>query len=399
MSSASVDHVFSVPFRHLWSTNFAGEQSVSVARPSGLARFVGDQPNFILKHLKFLANRSSDYALASAVFEDSHWPLVLFGASGTGKTSLALAVISELAEGSVSKLDAASEEAKPIFMSALDFDRRFRSALQTDSVIDFRRRLIRSSGLVIDDLHQLNNKPAAQREFILILDKMVEKNRPIVLTMCDSPLACSGLLPQLVSRLSGGLALPVHPPGPLARAEIIRDLATINRLTLTKDAIELLVDRLLVTVPKLDHFFAQIRTTLKSRNDDLTLPIDAAKLTSLFKKTDRDLDELSRQIIKSVASEFHLKPADLKSNSRKQTVMLARSVAIYLNRELLGNSFLKIGSYFGNRDHSTIIHAHRKIETILSDQDSHADASAIQATVQRLKQHLIELFAARINFV
>jgi len=398
MSRAAIDQVFSVPFRHLQSTNFSGEQVVSNGRHNGLARFVGDEKNEMLKFLTSIGrtmNQSPEsllepstlntksYSLNSDPFSVLQWPMVLFGPSGTGKTWLAMTLISELSDQ-----QQLSDPQKPIYMSALDFDRRFRSAIETNSVEDLRKRLVESSGLVIDDVHQLVSKPAAQAELILVLDRMSGKKRPIVIIMDTSPQQCSGLVSQLVSRLLGGLCLPVNPPGPAAREEIIRDLAIINKLKLTDDAIQLLVDQLDVTVPKLDHFFAQAKTTLLANDQENTdQPIDATKLTQLFKKTDAEVDQLSKLIIKLVAAEYHLKPSELKSNSRKQTIVLARGVSIYLSRILLGASFLKIGSYFGNRDHSTIMHAFRKIEALTNDAES------------KLKQQLTEKFASQMNFI
>ncbi|MDG1875264.1 MAG: DnaA/Hda family protein [Mariniblastus sp.] len=398
MSSATINQVFSVPFRHLWSTNFSGDQVVSQSQPNGLARFVGDDQNQLLKYLILPTIPTNGLETAEQTHRELQWPLVLFGPSGTGKTSLALTVISELADQENNLNPTAAK--KPLYMSALDFDRRFRSALETDSVDDLRNRLLQSAGLVIDDLHQLEDKVAAQTEFMLILDKMCRKNRPIVITMKSSPQLCHGLTSQLVSRLLGGLSLPVNPPGPSARLEIIRDLAQINGLNLAVDALELLVDRLIVTVPKLDHFFAQVKTSLRATEGENFSPLlDAAKLTQLFKKSDSDIDQLSKLIIKLVAAEFHLKPSELKSNSRKQTIVLARGVGIYLNRILLGTSFLKIGSYFGNRDHSTVMHAYRKMEAIVSSSDSNQDSNSTKLSINSLKRQLTEQFASQINFV
>ena len=406
MSRATIGQVFSVPFRHLRSTNFSGDQVVSQGRPNGLARFVGDEKNEMLKFLVSICrtvNQSdesssensqapSDSSSAKSVLQ---WPLVLFGPSGTGKTWLALTLISELSDQQQN-----SQDTKPLSMTALDFDRRYRSAIETDSVEDLRQRMVQSSGLVIDDIHRLDSKPATQAELALILDRMHAKNRPIVVTMDVSPQECDGLLSQLVSRLLGGLCLPVNPPGPAARLEIIRDLATINQLNLTENAIQLLVDQLNVTVPKLDHFFAQAKITLLADDEqNPDLPIDAAKLTQLFKKSDVEIDQLSKLIIKLVAAEFHLKPSELKSNSRKQTIVLARGVAIYLSRILLGSSFLKIGTYFGNRDHSTIMHAFRKIETITKNSNTDQDTNSLKTTIRKLKQKLAEQFASQMNFV
>ena len=397
MNSAAPDQVFSVPFRHLWCTNFNGELSATESRPSGLARFVGDQPNMLLKYFALESGNRIPTHHIDAGFQ---WPLVLFGPSGTGKTSLALTLVSDLVDGFEANNICQSENAnKALFMTALDFDRRYRSALETDAVLDFRKRLTRCAGLVIDDIHRLSDKPAVQNEFVLILDEMCRKNRPIVITTESSPQLSSGLSAQLVSRLSGGLCLPVHPPGRAARLEIIQDLAQINGLQLTTDAAQLLADRLNVTAPKLTHFFAQLKTTLRSASDDLSEAIDSAKLTRLFKKSDHDIDKLSRLIIKLVASRYHLKPAELKGNSRKQSTVLARSVAIYLNRELLGTSFLKIGSFFGNRDHSTIMHSYRKINRIVSGSDANPDVASTKTAVETLKQQLSEQFASLISFV
>lgn len=404
MTSSAFDQVFSVPFRHLWSTYFSGEQTASSDRPLGLARFVGDEPNVLLKYLVHDSQNGNLSAM------DSQWPVVLYGSSGTGKTSLALTIISNFADRlqmadqsnfvvPFAPQSTATINGKPVFMTALDFDRRFRSALETDSVLDFRTRLIQSGGLVIDDIHRLVDKPATQNEFVLILDEMCDKNRPIVITMETSPQLCGGLSAQLVSRLSSGLGLPVNPPGPSARLEIIRDLAKINQIHLTDGAASLLVDRLSVTVPKLNHVFAQIKTSLHVNKEDPAQPINAAKLTLIFKKSVGDLESFSQLIIKKVATEFNLKAAELKSKSRKQSIVKARGVAIYLNRTLLGTSFLKIGTYFGNRDHSTIMHANRKIEKLISSGDENVDAGSTKNVVFKLKQQLTEQFASQINFV
>jgi len=399
MNPMAAEQIFSVPFRFLMDGKFGGEQNRSPSRPLGLARFVGDTSNLLLKYLISEESRNN---------LDSQWPIVLFGPSGTGKTSLALTIISGLTEQSdqednvisfnQSKVE--SQLGKPIFLSALEFDRRFRSAIETDSVDDFRNKIIQSAGVIIDDVDRLENKTAAQAELVRVLDQMSAKNRPIVITMPSSPQLCNGLSSRLISRLSLGLSLPVNPPGPEARLEIIRELASINQINLSDDATQLLADRLQVTVPKLNHVFAQIKTSLAADANNHSEIIDASRLTKIFKKSASEVESLCHLIIKNVAKEFDLKVSDLKSNSRKQSIVMARGVSVYLSRELLGVSFLKIGSYLGNRDHSTIMHANRKIEKLISaDSDSNDTDSAIQSIVFKLKQELTEKFASQINFI
>jgi len=395
----AAEQIFSVPFRFLMDGKFGGEQNRSPSRPLGLARFVGDTSNLLLKYLISEESRNK---------LDSQWPIVLFGPSGTGKTSLALTIISDLTEKSDRENEVISfnqprlepSYGKPIFLSALEFDRRYRSAIETDSVNDFRKKLIQSAGVIIDDVDRLEQKTAAQAELVRVLDQMSAKNRPIVVTMPNSPQLCNGLSSRLISRLSLGLSLPVNPPGPEARLEIIRELTNINQINLSDDAAQLLADRLQVTVPKLSHVFAQIKASLSAEASNPAEIIDAAKLTQIFKKSASEVESLCHLIIKSVAKEFDLKVSDLKSNSRKQSIVMARGVSVYLNRELLGVSFLKIGSYLGNRDHSTIMHANRKIEKLVSsDPNSSEVDSTIQSIVFKLKQELTEMFASQINFI
>ena len=399
MNPMAAEQIFSVPFRFLLDGKFGGEQNRSPSRPLGLARFVGDTSNLLLKYLISEESRNK---------LDSQWPIVLFGPSGTGKTSLALTIVSDLAEQSdrteeVIRFNQSKNESslgKPIFLSALEFDRRYRSAIETDSVDDFRKKLIQSAGVIIDDVDRLENKAAAQAELVRVLDQMSAKNRPIVVTMPVSPQLCNGLSSRLISRISLGLSLPVNPPGPKARLEIIRELANINQINLSDDAALLLADRLQVTVPKLNHVFAQIKTSLAADTNSHSEIVNATRLTKIFKKSASEVESLCHLIIKCVAKEFDLKVSDLKSNSRKQSIVMARGVSVYLNRELLGVSFLKIGSYLGNRDHSTIMHANRKIEKLVSsDSDSNDSDSSIQSVVFKLKQELTEKFASQINFI
>ena len=399
MNPTAAEQIFSVPFRSLLDGKFGGEPSRSPSRPLGLARFVGDTSNLLLKYLISEENLSS---------LESQWPIVLFGPTGTGKTSLALTIISDLTDQSkqvdkviaIRKPRIESSLGRPMFLSALEFDRRYRSAIEADSVDDFRNKLVQSAGIIIDDVDRLENKTAAQAELVRVLEKMSVRNRPIVLTMSTSPQLCNGLSSRLISRLSLGLSLPVNPPGPEARLEIIRQLSNINQINLSEDASQLLADRLQVTVPKLNHVFAQIKTSFVADANQTPEVIDVSRLTQIFKKSANEIEYLCNLIIKSVSKEFDLKVSDLKSNSRKQSVVMARGVSVYLNRQLLGVSFLKIGSYLGNRDHSTIMHANRKIEKLISSGSNINDAdSAIRAVVFKLKQELTEKFASQVNFI
>ena len=176
---------------------------------------------------------------------------------------------------------------------------------------------------------------------------------------------------------------------------LIGDMAKIHELELADATVDFLATRLNVTVPKLNLFFCDLKNRFAS-TFELDRPVIDLKLLqrllgqSLDQETDIRQCPVAKTLITLVADEFQLQIADLKSNSRKQTVVLARGISIYLIRSLLGTSFQKTGSLFGNRDHSTIMHAFRKIETLLKQ--SSAEQTNLELIVKRVRLTITERF-------
>jgi chromosomal replication initiator protein len=398
MKSAPPEQVFSIPFRYLWSTSFAGDLEIHGEQTAEIARFVGDQPNQILR--VFTEGRVDTFidGLGNCV-----WPITLFGSSGTGKTSLALTVMADVAERVARRQFLKDSAERPQVMSSSDFDRRFRSAIETDSVADFRRRLLGCPGLVVDDLHQLGGKPASQKELLQLIDQFDLRNRPLIFTINRDPNSVVELLPQLRSRLSGGLCLPVRAPGKQARRIIVRDLCRINQLKITSAGQDLIVERLAVTVPRIVGFFLQLRTllSLEASQSDEVRTIDLDFVQQLFECSPNEMDQLATLVMNRIAKTFGLKVPELRGNSRKQTIAQARAVAIYLQRELLSMTYSHIGSYFGNRDHSTVMHAHRKIKKMIkaTQQEGRQPASsdALVLRIQQIEKELKDQFAGKIG--
>lgn len=399
---AASEQVFSIPFRYLWNTNFAGDLEIHGEHSAEVARFVGDERN---RSLRIFSDDLFQPFLNKT--DKSIWPVTLFGPSGTGKTSLALTIISGISDRQTEDCLTRPKprtSAKPIVLSASDFDRRFRTAIETDSVPDFRRRLLGCYGMVIDDLHQLTNKVAVQKELLQLIDQLTARVRPLVLTIETDPHQCNGLMPQLRSRLCGGLCLPVNAPGRDARRVIIRDLCKINSLEISPAAQDLLVNRLCITVPRIVGFFGQLQSLLRAESNPKkrTRIVDTDMINSLFGRSGDDVNQFSSTIIKLVSRELQLKPGDLRGNSRKQSIVQARAIAIFLHRRLLGMTFWKIGTFFGKRDHSTVMHAHRKIERLLNEAQPKnvTDPSivVVRNKVEKLEQSLTNRFAAKISF-
>ena len=426
MSSVSPtsDSLFSVPLEHQWRIDFSGAMGVAKQRATGLDQFIGDDANLLLQYVTtddFLTQLVEPDRSTSPVLT----PIVFTGPAGTGKTSLAMTLISKLMvaienrsggrllpfnDGPLGKVEPSDFDSKPVYLTGSEFVRRFYAAIDTDTVDEFRQSILQSAALLLDDIQQIATKAPAQRELESLLDQAIDRHLPVFVVCNASPAVVDGFSRRLVSRLASGLTVPFHPPGAEARSRIARRLAEIHQIQLTEDALELLNNQFEVTVPRLEHLFCQIKLKqrISQENAEGILgdnSINAALLQEILAPRDEDLQKMIRLIQKRVAKEYKLNVSDLKGNSRKQTVVLARGVGIYLTRVLLGSSFLKIGNAFGKRDHSTILHSFRKIESLYRSPTANgtpkqaltAEQKKTNRLIDRLKQELTDLFATQIG--
>ena len=420
--SPTSDSLFSVPLEHQWRVDFSGAIGVGKKRATGLDQFFGDDANSLLRYVTtddFLSQLIEPDRSTSPVLT----PIVFTGPTGTGKTSLAMALISKLmvaienrsggrllpfSDSPLGKVEPSDFDSKPVYLTGSEFVRRFYAAIDTDTVDEFRQSILQSAALLLDDIQLIATKAPAQRELESLLDQAIDRHLPVFVVCTTSPAVVDGFSQRLVSRLASGLTVPFHPPGAEARSRIARKLAEIHQVALTEDALELLNNQFEVTVPRLEHLFGQIKLKLRISQEGDTEDvfgngiIDCALLQKILAPRDEDLLKMIRLIQKRVAKKYKLNVSDLKGNSRKQTVVLARGVAIYLTRGLLGCSFLKIGNAFGKRDHSTILHSFRKIESLyLSRATESVDLTAEQkktnGVIDCLKQELTDLFATQIG--
>ena len=412
--------VFGIPLDHLirsrfegWGQSVENNNSVSVF-VGGLDEFIGDSNNRMLRCLEkaeqlFVCD-ADDPVDQSSVDNDlddadvdqslpsmrSLSPIVLYGETGTGKTSLALSLISRVC-------DAATENGKPVCIAGSEFYRRYVAAMDRQTLNDFRQLIFDSPGIMIDNIGQLEGKLATQRELVYLIDQLDRIGKPVVVTMHASPLESNHLIPQLLSRLSGGVTLPVMPPGIDARRQIIDRLSEIHRTPLNPEAAEWVAQRMAVSVPKLNHFFVQLKTELKARNGDTpqsTKPIDMMTLGVVFQQDESTIDTMVTRIIDSVADEFELTTTVLCSNSRKQTVVMARGVAVWLLRTMLGVSYHSIGKRFGGRDHTTVLHAFQKYDSIIqSESDDNEANSTLCNQVRTLQLRLNDTFAGQMTLI
>lgn len=307
-------------------------------------------------------------------------PVIVYGPTGVGK--------SLLLRGLAAKRQQQQSSRHPAFTTGADFARSYNHALQSDSLSHFRKQWTRSELLVIDDLEELVGKEGAQRELRLLLDRPPSGQRLVLLSCPLPPSELDEFLPDLRSRLSAGLWIPLNPPSAHCRhlilVQLCGELGIPASSELEKKFFHATRDSgPLLTVPALRQVLMRCVWSLhrKPRASRLGAPHVPAE------ESPEDQQVLvvapSLEVIcAAVAEEYQLRPAELLGPSRRQSVVHARSIAIHMSRTLGQASLTRIGSYFGGRDHTTILHAFRKIEQLRQSD------SSLRFTMERLEQRL-----------
>jgi chromosomal replication initiator protein len=317
--------------------------SAAAEEPSaspGLGGFLAGPENFLVE------------TAVCAVLRDSpekYNPLVLHGPSGTGKTHLAQGLVEAWKQCRHDRHGA-------IYVTAVDFTRELNDAISTQATDDFRAKYRQASLLALDDLGGLLEKRSAQEELVHVLDCLLATGNRVVITASAPPAEMAGLMPALTGRLSAGLSVPLRPPGKAVRMVVLKLLAESWSRPLSDAVAERLAEGLPLTIPGL--LGAMMQCDFPHRLDGRELD-EAAAREFLAARDHAGRPEL-RDIALAAAKCFGVKLSDLRSTSRRRAIVTARGAAICMAREILHTSFAELGRFFGGRDHTTALHAHRK---------------------------------------
>lgn len=325
----------------------AAECATEVALPAFVA---GPENRLVAATIERLLDAASDTSTAFQNGALCYMPrlLALFGATGTGKTHLARG----LAYHWQQQRGAESAE----YVTASDFRRLFAAAIDAHTVADFRRHFRGRQLLAIDDLQRLPNDDYLMQEFRSTLDECEENGGTVVVTSGRFPGALPNLPPDLCSRLVSGLVLQLAAPGTDARARIVRHASSALGRTLSDEATRRLAAAVTGTAGDLFSALFELLAAPAAKSID-----DVSRAEQLLTARAARRPTL-REIVAVVARYVGLPQKQLKSSSRKQSVVLARGIVVYLARELASASYDQIGRALGGRDHTTIMHNYHKID-------------------------------------
>ena len=300
-------------------------------------------------------------------------PLFIYGDTGLGKTHLMHAIGHEILHR--------SPETQIAYVPSEQFTNEMISAIQSGRTSDFRQRYRRIDVLLVDDVHFLGNKEGTQEEFFHTFNSLHDAHRQIVVTSDRPPQEIPGLQERLVSRFEWGLVTDIKPPDFETRVAILQKKAAEDRLTLDEEVIEFIARNRKASVRQLEGAVIKLLAYSSLTRREITLDLAREALGPRLE------DEIRTRITpaeirQKTADSWGVSVENLVSKRRTKPITVPRQVAMYLIKTTLDLPYTEIGTLFGGRDHSTVIHSVNKVE---ADMASNAE---FRARVRRLQDEL-----------
>ncbi len=319
-------------------------------------------PRFTFEN--FVVGKSNELAHAAArrVAEATDGvpfnPLYLYGGVGLGKTHLMHAI--------GHAIRANSPEKKVLYLSAEKFMYRFIRALRYKDTMNFKDQFRSVDVLMIDDVQFIAGKESTQEEFFHTFNALVDQNHQIIISGDRSPTDLEGMEERMRSRLGWGLVADIHPTDYELRLGILQSKVEQANIDIEPRILEFLAHRITSNVRELEGALNRVLAYSDLVGRAVTLESTQEVLRDLLRANDRRIT--IEEIQKRVAEHFNIRMSDMHSARRARAVARPRQVAMYLAKQLTSRSLPEIGRKFGGRDHTTVMHAVRKIDE-LREQD------------------------------
>jgi chromosomal replication initiator protein len=367
-----------------------GHQAMPLQRPHGTQRPAGQPPapgqarlNPKYTFETFVIGSSNRFAHAAAVAvaeapAKAYNPLFVYGDSGLGKTHL-LHAIGHYAQSLYQGL-------KVRYVSSEEFTNDFINMIRDGKQDGFRRRYRDVDVLLVDDIQFLENKEGTQEEFFHTFNTLHNASKQIVISSDRAPKRLVTLEDRLRSRFEWGLQTDVQPPELETRIAILRKKAVQDRLNAPPEALEYIASRISTNIRELEGALIRVTAFASLNRQSVDLQLAEFVLKDLIVET-HGPDITAATIMGQTASYFGLSIDDLCGTSRSRVLVTARQIAMYLCRELTDMSLPKIGQQFGGRDHTTVMHAERKIRSLMAER--RAIYNQVTELTNRIKQQAL----------
>jgi chromosomal replication initiator protein len=314
----------------------------------------------------FVIGSSNRFAHAAAVAvaeapAKAYNPLFIYGDSGLGKTHL-LHAIGHYAQSLY-------QGVKVRYVSSEEFTNDFINMIRDGKQDGFRRRYRDVDVLLVDDIQFLENKEGTQEEFFHTFNTLHNASKQIVISSDRAPKRLVTLEDRLRSRFEWGLLTDVQPPELETRIAILRKKAVQDRLNAPPDALEYIASRISTNIRELEGALIRVTAFASLNRQSVDLQLAEFVLKDLIPEA-QGPEITASTIMGQTASYFGLSIDDLCGTSRSRVLVTARQIAMYLCRELTDLSLPKIGQQFGGRDHTTVMHADKKIRSLMAERRS-----------------------------
>jgi chromosomal replication initiator protein len=254
-------------------------------------------------------------------------------------------------------------------VSSEEFTNDFINAIRDDKASQFQRRYRDVDVLLIDDIQFLEGKIQTQEEFFHTFNTLHNANKQIVISSDRAPKRLEALEDRLRNRFEWGLITDIQPPDLETRIAILRKKAATERLTAPPEVLEFIASKVQTNIRELEGALIRVTAFASLNRQPVDLSLAEIVLKDLIPEGSKP-EVTAAMIMGQTASYFGLSLDDLSGSSRSRVLVTARQIAMYLCRELTDLSLPKIGQQFGGRDHTTVMHAERKIRQLMSERRS-----------------------------
>lgn len=310
------------------------------------------------------------YAAARRVAENPNVtfnPLFLYSGVGLGKTHLMHAIAWHIRQN--------QPERKVVYMTAEQYMFKFVRAIREKDTVAFKESFRDVDVLMVDDIQFISGRESTQEEFFHTFNSLVDRNRQVIISADKSPTELEGMEDRLRSRLGWGLVADIHPTTYELRLGILERKSLVQDVLIPRPVMEFLAQRITSNVRELEGAFNRLVAHSSLMGRPITLDTTEDLLSDVLRAHDKrvTIEDIQRK----VAEHFNIRLSDMHSPRRARAIARPRQIAMYLSKVLTNRSLPEIGRKFGGRDHTTVMHAVRKVEELCGQDRSFQEDVAL----------------------